>query len=1041
MEEIPVVTPPGIERTTRKARNRAYKAFPRPKYINDEDDDRKLGGSSEPSISITLANEKKGGSPVSTTASTGSEAEFGEDYYAPSFLRSDGNKDYTTMTTSINATRTASHTHLTNFRVSSPHALSDEDEERTADIDLPFDQAGGTIARDKAVTTSTMAMIGSARHSSKYNNLPTCPFRNPHVSDFDDSHLSSMSNRFESIWMSSPEASPDRAMSTRANNTQLHQERTTAFKPVVTRKHVAKIDELNERIGRFVIPPPRYSDPQPWSGPLSPPSHHRSSDVSSSTTRTIKDSATNAGEAAPSASTNPTTTTPSKPNLPVFRFEKDMSPSPPRSRHHEKQETTSFDHQLTVVGKQEEPQEDSTHDSLTVRSKDEDTLFDFDGNEEDDVVDLDDDVDRNLKVTRKMRRRARQRSENDSATDDDTSVENYGSTSFPSTSLQERTHQAWKSRQKKNSSLRSQKDPTQPKSSPRHSVSFGNSNMVHHFNLTAEEEYDKKQHYEDGASLDRSSDRSLNSEYTKTLESEVEDMIKDILFIGKSDKSKPGRRKFKDKPEIRRKLKQRLLAMAMAAASEHNKQKRGDVHESNKMEILEESLEENEIFSSADLDSEPVVDPTIKKAQQQKPKKVTLNESVQITENVVSSKAPSRSTCVSDDRSSVVSASSADSQTVVTLQTIESFHSDKNGSDDPFAAMVGFVEGGLSAMTSAVSYAFGESESPSSQQQTRGRTKTRDGEQPSKVAQCRDFNIFESCMGGGRLFEGTDGFATNNAISVAVVQKLAQDMWYNNTAIAKSASDTQSFHENSDKGGDVDEMERRLLQLANGSKVSLLALHAAHSVHKLQGVEYDESIPIDMSTELKVCPVTLKLPMGIIFLENNGLCQIPGYKIFLIWFVGLTIFSLVLVGGCFVTKVSPDGSAARSGGVEVGDQLACINGASSLYMKVDDICDVIANSLDPSMVELVFLRYIGPFRAAKKTLLETESNFRLQSNGSFDDSLAEAEGRNSKSSWRMNPSKSDKKEPGKKIVKEMSATKKKKKGFRLFGRGKKKTEG
>lgn len=72
-------------------------------------------------------------------------------------------------------------------------------------------------------------------------------------------------------------------------------------------------------------------------------------------------------------------------------------------------------------------------------------------------------------------------------------------------------------------------------------------------------------------------------------------------------------------------------------------------------------------------------------------------------------------------------------------------------------------------------------------------------------------------------------------------------------------------------------------------------------------------------------------------------------------------------GGCFVTKVSPDGSAARSGGVEIGDQLAAINGQSSIKIKVDGICDAIANSPDSSQVDMVFLRYIGPFRAAKNT--------------------------------------------------------------------------
>ena len=46
----------------------------------------------------------------------------------------------------------------------------------------------------------------------------------------------------------------------------------------------------------------------------------------------------------------------------------------------------------------------------------------------------------------------------------------------------------------------------------------------------------------------------------------------------------------------------------------------------------------------------------------------------------------------------------------------------------------------------------------------------------------------------------------------------------------------------------------------------------------------------------------------------------------------------------------------------VGDQLALINGTSGHKMKVDDICDAVSNSTDKGRVELVFLRYIGPFR-------------------------------------------------------------------------------
>lgn len=70
--------------------------------------------------------------------------------------------------------------------------------------------------------------------------------------------------------------------------------------------------------------------------------------------------------------------------------------------------------------------------------------------------------------------------------------------------------------------------------------------------------------------------------------------------------------------------------------------------------------------------------------------------------------------------------------------------------------------------------------------------------------------------------------------------------------------------------------------------------------------------------------------------------------------------------GCFVTKVDHNGSAARSGGVEVGDQLAAINGISCFRMKVEDICDLVSKAPNPSCVELMFIRYLGPIMRTTK---------------------------------------------------------------------------
>jgi hypothetical protein len=118
--------------------------------------------------------------------------------------------------------------------------------------------------------------------------------------------------------------------------------------------------------------------------------------------------------------------------------------------------------------------------------------------------------------------------------------------------------------------------------------------------------------------------------------------------------------------------------------------------------------------------------------------------------------------------------------------------------------------------------------------------------------------------------------------------------------------------------------------------------------------------------------------------------------------------------------VASDGSAARSGGVDLGDQLAAINGNSSMKMKVDDICSLIARSPKRKCLELVFLRYIGPFRPSRKSVME--GSFDLEAQGSPHGSFDLAATPNTRMTIKQAP----------------KDAQGKKKGFRWFGRGKKK---
>lgn len=98
----------------------------------------------------------------------------------------------------------------------------------------------------------------------------------------------------------------------------------------------------------------------------------------------------------------------------------------------------------------------------------------------------------------------------------------------------------------------------------------------------------------------------------------------------------------------------------------------------------------------------------------------------------------------------------------------------------------------------------------------------------------------------------------------------------------------------------------------------------------------------------------------------------------------------------------------------VGDQLALINGVSGNKMKVDDICDAVSRSTDQSQIELIFLRYTGPFRPSTKIQRLEDVNEKI-------DHSTVNKDKTPNTSWKKKP------------MKKMT-------GFRLFGRGKKNIE-
>uniref|UniRef100_A0A7S4AN01 PDZ domain-containing protein n=1 Tax=Pseudo-nitzschia australis TaxID=44445 RepID=A0A7S4AN01_9STRA len=785
--------------------------------------------------------------------------------------------------------------------------------------DVPFDQ-GNAVATAREIIAATVTELAGDTETDTYNRS-----RNQKESGIEDSTYSPLSRNFDSIWLSSPEHTPSRP----GNIITYSKEGKTYLSTNGSEVDGSKKDDLDENWARFILPPPKFSDPY--------------LDVSENQLES------------------------------------------PSTANHRKQKDSSN------IGNDEEVNTNTAGMHMKVR-RDDDTTFSFEENEL--KTNFEQGGDRtkshqgrskHVEVAHKIRRRSRQRRERQilaetTCTDDEISTENYGAaTALHSTSLQQRAHQAWKSRQRKNSSMRSKHDNDSRPNKGSH-VSFGASNTIYRFEPNGPHQHQ----YRNEDKEDMSMDRSLNSEYTKTLESEVEDMIKDILFIGNPNKNKPGRRKYRYKPDVRRKMKKKGIGSTTRNTGAR-------VAGNGRLDVLHETNAEiaEDVASSA---SDSTLD--VKKKHHDAINDLRFSKSKKIPTS--RSKHRSRRMNALDDKSSVGSTLSRVSS--VDSNTVETFQSEKNTTDDPMNTILGLVEGGMSIMSSAIGYALENY----TKNEDQGNSIDENKQIPS------DYDIFKSCgisIGDRKMMAEAD---TQTMTGVTDMSSKKRFAGYtdnaNSVIVSKKVFGPTDTEGNFDSTSDAEEYDKRLIienknevnrhimELERSSELSMLALFAARSVHKLQGVEYDESsVVIDMHKEVKICPVTLKLPLGIIFLENDG--------------------------GCFVTKVSPDGSAALSRIVEVGDQLASINGISSIKMKVDDICDVVRNSSNPTEIKLIFLRYIGPFRPITDNLnLENKAN-EINTCHPTDDK--------SNSSRNMKAIKSENKKPTKK-----------KANFRLFGRSK-----
>lgn len=73
--------------------------------------------------------------------------------------------------------------------------------------------------------------------------------------------------------------------------------------------------------------------------------------------------------------------------------------------------------------------------------------------------------------------------------------------------------------------------------------------------------------------------------------------------------------------------------------------------------------------------------------------------------------------------------------------------------------------------------------------------------------------------------------------------------------------------------------------------------------------------------------------------------------------------------GAWVSRTVPDGNGARKG-IQPGDQLAAINGKSSVHATIDEVASIISSTPKNEAVELTFLRYVGPLRPVPGAIIQ-----------------------------------------------------------------------
>lgn len=437
-------------------------------------------------------------------------------------------------------------------------------------------------------------------------------------------------------------------------------------------------------------------------------------------------------------------------------------------------------------------------------------------------------------------------------------------------SLQQRTRAAWKRKHRLNAAAAS----TLPKSDAGQSppvVSFGKNDIVHNY------------YPQDSVDVDDAFDNttlgghSMNSLYTKSAESEVEDILKDIFMIGSGEGTNPGRRKFKHNPRI----------------IEHIERKSRDEGEITDEETLNTYDDED---TATHEDTTATYTDTTGMG--------TGFDTATYEGETATEDSPSNdfSFLPMPLMHPLMKKKSRPDKKGMSSPMKREVDLDEKKEEDPLTEAWAFVENKISAVGAALGIeSQGEASTPSSEENSPKSAL------PKEDTEKSGWDIWQFLVGPtAPLFcENPNSSSSEDyAMKVDTVPSLEEDI--------------------------------RLVDLA---------VQAAMSVHRLNGYEFDTSHDIDIANDIKFSVVDLALPLGVIFQENEK--------------------------GCWVTQILRDGSAAASNGnIQVGDQLAAVDGASAIDMTVDEIAKLIR--VKKKEIELTFVRYVGPLRPEVGSVVQEE---------------------------------------------------------------------